>query len=158
RQGAARLATFLPPAAFNALWSQLERGALQARLTATLALLWRTPKNAINPVALDAVLGVLGQTRNADLREQAIRLIILALGDYRLKDPSVEAYTAYETALAVPHEWAQRIQRAVEPIFPSGDPTLDAEAARLLAMIEGDPNPVVAGKVLGMINERTPPT
>src|SRR5206468_1842584 len=113
RQAAARLATYLPEPAFKALWTQLERSAPQARLTATLALLWRTPRNALNPVAVESALALLGQTRNADLRLQAVRLIILGLGDYHLKDPSVEVYTAYEPANVPPPDLAQKIQRVL---------------------------------------------
>jgi putative heme-binding domain-containing protein len=157
RQAAARLATYLPDPAFKALWTQLGSGAPQARLTAALALLWRTPKNVLNPFAIDAALSVIAQSRSLALREEAVRLLILALGDYRLKEPSVEVYTAYESALPVSPDLAQRLQRVVEPIFPSGDAVLDAEVARLLAMIE-DSNPVVAGKVLGRIAEKSSPT
>jgi putative membrane-bound dehydrogenase-like protein len=158
RQDAARLATYLPEPAWKALWSQLSQGALQARLTASMALLWRTPPNSLNVSAIDAALSILGATHYPELRLQAVRLLILALGDYRLNDPGMEVFTGYEPALGpIPADLAERIRAKVETIFPSGNSTLDMESARLLAMVE-DATPAMSTKTLSLINDRTAPS
>jgi len=158
RQCAARLAVGLPESAWNALWTQLARGNIQARLTATMALLWRSSPAAINVVAIDSALAILGQTRVPDQRLQAIRLIMLGLGDYHLYHPSVEVYTGYEPALSVRENepLATKIQKAVADIFPSRDPFVDFEAARLLAMVEAT-DPSLPGKIIPLFTERSAP-
>src|SRR5438105_1038818 len=126
RQQAAHLATFLSDPAWKALWTQLEKGLPQARLTACLALVWRSPQKVINLTAVQIALSLLQQTRSAELRLEAIRLIILALGDYRLTEPSLEVFTAYEPALApLPADLMAKIRKVIEPVIPSGDVTLN---------------------------------
>ena len=84
RQSAARLAAYLPDAAWNALWTKQIKATPQTRLTLILALLWRSQtNNANNSQAIDAALTVLAHNKIPDHRLQAVRLIILALGDYR---------------------------------------------------------------------------
>jgi putative heme-binding domain-containing protein len=80
----------------------------------------------------------LAQSRDAGTRLDAVRLIILALGDWHLKDPPVEVFTAYQSAAPVPElaqspEFARLIRRLVTS---PGTSNLDLEASRLLAMIE----------------------
>jgi putative heme-binding domain-containing protein len=159
RQAAARLAVHLPDAAWNALWAQQVKGVPQARLTCILALLWRSPQNSINTPAIESALSVLGQSRIPDHRLQAIRLIILGLGDYHLNNPSIEVYTAYEPALSLQGQDAlvNKIRRAMVPIFPSGDPTVDFEAARLLGML-GDDAPDLPRKVISLVTDKSSPS
>jgi len=160
RQSAARLATVLTPPAWNALWTQHQRGGLpQARLTTTMANLWRTGSAQVNTAAVETALAVLTQDRSPDLRAQALRLILLGFGDYHLNKPSAELYTAYEAALSLDEQkpLLARLQSALVSFFPSGDPTMDSEAARLLAVIQaGDPS--LPGKLVTLLGERTSPT
>ncbi len=158
RQCAARLAASLPDLAWNALWKQQTKGLPQSRLTLTLALLWRSPHDSINAPAIDSALSVLAQSKAPSHRLDAIRLIILALGDYHLRDPSLEVYTGYELALSLAGQEAlgRRIGAAIRPLTPSGDFLVDAEAWRLLAMLEDD-DPESARKVLSFFKERTSP-
>jgi putative membrane-bound dehydrogenase-like protein len=151
RQAAALLATRLPEPAWKALWNQQKTAAWQARLTTTLAWLWRDPPASPDTNAIESALSVLAQSPLVDHRLQAIRLVILALGDYHLHSPSVEVFTAYEPALALDgiKPLTARIRKAVTGIFPSGNPTLDFEAARLLAMVEAD-DPKLPGKILAL--------
>ena len=158
RQNAARLAALLSDPAWKALWAQLEKGLPQARLTACLALLLRSPQRSINLQAVDTALSVLQQTRNPGLRSEAIRLIMLALGDYRLNEPSIEVFTAYEPAFGpLPAELMVKIRRAIEPIIPSGDTTLNFEAARLLAMVQDDSS-AAGARILALITDSTSPS
>ena len=158
-QAAALLATQLPEPAWKALWTQQRGGLPQARLTTALAHVWRSGSSQVNTAVVDTALAVLNQSRTASHRTDALRLIVLALGDYRLEKPSVEVYTAYETALSLTNQPAlsSRIQKAVVTLFPSGDVTTDLEAARVLAMLETS-DASVPGKIVQFLTERTSPT
>ena len=137
RQHAAQLAARLTPPAWNALWTQ-QRGSLpQARLTSALANLWRSSSSQVNTSVVETALAVLSQDRSPDLRAQALRLIMLGLGDYHLEKPSVELYTAYEAALPLNEHkpLLSRLQSTLVNLLPSGDAIVDSETARLLAWI-----------------------
>ncbi|HXJ57624.1 MAG TPA: HEAT repeat domain-containing protein, partial [Verrucomicrobiae bacterium] len=139
RQAAARLASGLPEVAWNALWKQQEAtGVSQSRLTTVLALLWRDGISQVHTTAVNTALSILNQTRAPEFREQALRLIFLGLGDAHLDKPSIELYTAYESALPLADHTAltSRLGKALVALLPSGDGYVDAEAARLLAVIE----------------------
>jgi hypothetical protein len=159
RQAAARLTTLVPEASWAKLWTSLEKAVPQARLSAAMAAVWRNPEGQIHTNTLKTALAVLKSTRDNDLRLQAVRLIILALGDYHLKDPSIEVYTAYE--LATPLKNLQTtvavIQSEVRPVFGSGHPLLDAETARLLGMLE-DKDTNLVRQVVEHITARSHPT
>ena len=159
RQCAARLATYLPTLAWNALWAQQLKGVPQARLTTTLALLWRSQSASINSPAIDSMLSVLAQDKIPDHRLQAIRLIMLALGDYRLRNPSVEVYTAYEPALSLTGQetLVRKIRAAIRPLAASGDFVVEAEAWRLLAMLEDDA-PELPPRIFSYFTEKSSPT
>jgi len=112
----------------------------------------------INLTAVQIALSLLQQTRSAELRLEAIRLIILALGDYRLTEPSLEVFTAYEPALApLPADLMAKIRKVIEPVIPSGDVTLNFEAARLLAMVQDD-STAAGARILALITEGSPPS
>jgi putative membrane-bound dehydrogenase-like protein len=158
-QTAAWLATDLSEPAWKALWRQQQSGPPQARLTTTLAQLWRDGFSQINTAAVESALAVLGQNNSPDLRSQALRLIMLGFGDYRLERPSVEVYTAYESALSLAENKAlvARLQSALTKLFPSGDETVDFEAARLLAVIQAD-DPSIPAKLAALISDRSTAT
>jgi putative membrane-bound dehydrogenase-like protein len=160
RQSAARLATHLPDAAWNALWAQQAKGSPQTRLTLALALLWRSQtNNIINPQAGEAALNVLAHDKIPDHRLQAVRLIIVALGDYHLHNPSVEVFTGYEPGLPLPHnpDLLRRIAAAVRPLLDSGDFLVQAESSRLLAMIE-DNDPETARALFSFLTAKSSAT
>jgi len=158
-QAAALLATALPEPAWNAVWTQQRNGLPQARLTTTLAHLWRNASSQVNTAAVETALATLSQNRAPDLRLQAIRLIVLGLGDYHLEKPSVELFTAYETALplAAHKTLATRIEKALAGLLLSGNPTVDYEAARLLAMLEAA-DPSLPAKIAAQLTDRSTPT
>ena len=142
RQAAARLASGLPEGAWSALRADLKHAAPQARLTGALATIWRHPEAPIHADAIETALDVFENAPDPALRLQAVRLIVLGLGDWHLVDPAVEVDTGYSVAqpLDTPERAAPaaRIRRLVDPSFPSGDARLDDETARLLAMLEDD--------------------
>src|SRR6185436_13167202 len=82
---------------------------------------------------------LLAQTRDLGLRLDVVRLLILALGDWHLNNPSVEVFTAYEPPVPIGNEFdVPALRRLVRGIIPSGHAALDTETARLLAMLEDD--------------------
>ena len=156
-QAAARLSTLLP----DNSWNPINAAALgrQGKLTTTLAVLWREHGTPVDTKSVESVLSALAETADNGLRLQAVRLVMLALGDWNLNRPSVEVYTGYEPASSLKghDELMARVLQAVRPLFPSGDAQLDAEAARLLAMLEDD-DPELMSKVIGKITETSSPT
>ncbi|MBI3418100.1 MAG: HEAT repeat domain-containing protein [Verrucomicrobia bacterium] len=152
RQAAARLATLLPEVGWTKYSTNLTRALPLARLTAAMADAQRHPEEELHSSTLETALAVLKTAREPDVRLQAVRLIMLACGDYHLQNPSVEVYTGYEMALSLDGRegMAARIQNVVRPVFGSGNVLLDGEAARLLAMVgDKDSNLVrqVAAKI-----------
>jgi putative membrane-bound dehydrogenase-like protein len=140
RQSAARLVAHLPTEQLASL-QQLPAvlAEPQARLSAALAASWNSPNTSADSV-VETALSVLQSTTSSDLRLQAVRLIMLALGDYHLHNPPVEIDTGYslQNSLAGREELCLRVRRAVRPLFPASDPRLSEEASRLLAMLEDD--------------------
>jgi len=158
-QAAALVAADLPEPAWKALWAQQQGGLPQARLTTALTHLWRSGSSQVNTAGVETALAVLSQNRAADLRLQALRLIAIGLGDYHLEKPSVELYTAYETALPLTSHkpLTGRIEKTLAGLFPSGEATVDFETARILSMIEAS-DPALPGKVVPFFTDRSPPT
>jgi putative membrane-bound dehydrogenase-like protein len=154
RQAAARLAAQMSQTAWRALWSDWDKTSQQMLLTAALAAAWRGGER---DRVVDTALAVFKESSLQDLQLQALRLIVIALGDYNLEHPPVEIFTAYSLSQAVPSPLAARILEATRPRFPSGVDRLDHELARLLAMLEDDA-PTSLRKVAAMWRETTSPT
>ena len=132
---------------------------MPSRLTATLALLDRNPANALNAGALDAALSAIAASQDRSQQLEAIRLVIRALGDYRVENPTLEVYAPYQPAVSLQglQPLVTRIQHTLREIFPTPDPDVNREAARLLAFVEDDaPSTPVA--TLGLITAQSPPT
>lgn len=149
RQAAARLAAFVPEQA---------PADLQARLTALQSLLWRQRPSSIQTNLIHQAASILELTRVPNQQIEAMRLIIAGLGDWNLHNPSVEAYTAYEPAAPLTGHDAlvARLRRIVRPLVSLGNPTVEFEAARLLAMLQ-DNDPQTPTKLLSKFNPRTSP-
>lgn len=106
---------------------------------AAVAQIWRTPDVLVHPEVIPALTNLLTQTRDTATRLDVVRLLILALGDWHLNNPSVEVFTSYELPVPPANEFnAPLLRRLVRGLIPSGDALLDTEAARLLAMLEDD--------------------
>jgi putative heme-binding domain-containing protein len=158
-QAAARLAALLPEPSFRALQAQQDKSGLpQGRLTVALAGLWRMGPGAPRTNILHTALQVLGQSREAGHRLDAVRLMILALGDWNLAKPSLEVFAGYESVhhLDPADPVAPRLRRALLELFPSEDGPLNLEAARLLAMLEAA-EPALNTKLLARLTERSAP-
>src|SRR5439155_6059888 len=127
-QDSARLAALLP----DNSWNSIHADALQTqgKLTETLATIWREHGRPVDTNAVESDLSALAETTDNRLRLQAVRLIMLALGDWNLNRPSVEVYAGYELAesLRGHQELVARIAKTIRLIFPSGDAHLDTEA------------------------------
>lgn len=158
RQAAARLAAALPDPAWQAFWAQAQRGSPQTRLTATLALLWRDLPPAVNAPAIEAALGALAQSNLPDHRLQALRLIVLALGDTPLAGAPADGCPGYEPGWSLQGQEALafKVRRALLPVFPSGQSQVDLESSRLLAMLEAGEIAWPA-RLATMWTERSPP-
>lgn len=162
RHGAARLAAALPEPAWKALLVLQKNGHAQARLTVTLAGLWRQPPAVTgrpDTNAIENVLGVLANSALLDYRRQSLRLLQLALGDWDLEGASQEVFTACTAALPLdPHSpLVARLRRTVTAWLPLRDHQGDAEAARLLAMLEAD-DPTLPAKFLAACTPRSSAT
>jgi putative membrane-bound dehydrogenase-like protein len=157
RQLAANLASGLPDASWENLWREARKAAPDARLTATLALAWRGPLP--HPLVTEEALEVLRQSKVPGQQLEALRLIILGLGDWRLTNSSAEVYTAYETALnpADVDGLAGRIAAAVAPILPSPDASVEMEAARVLAIVKAR-TPELKAKLVARLTGQSSPT
>lgn len=156
RLAAARLASALADAPWQALARELEQANLGARLSGFLAQMWRRA-SAGHPELLEPLMALLAQTKDPELRLDTVRLIILALGDWKLENPSLEVMTGCEAA-ALPSNQEpllNRLRAAARAQLPSGDADLDAEVVRLLAMLQ-DGDPRTARAVLGQITPQSP--
>jgi putative membrane-bound dehydrogenase-like protein len=164
RQAAARLAARLPTEVWNSLRRELEHAPAQprlrqAKLSGALATLWRSSQAGEQDGVTDVALSTLDATTDADLRGQALRLIAMALGDYHMKDPPIDAWTGYSLAGSLRGKEAavSRILKTVRPLFPSGHERLDMELSRLLAMLEDNKAETVR-KVAAFWTEKSSPT
>jgi putative membrane-bound dehydrogenase-like protein len=156
RQASARLASRLPEGAWERFVGERDKDTAQMRLTTALAVAWRDP----DAIAPDAVIGpaldAFARETDRDLRLQAVRLIMLALGDYHLHNPPAEVFTAYHPARPGPPVVAARVLPVIRPGFPSGEGRLDIELARLLAMLRDD-DPSTPGRVAAFWTDDSPP-
>ena len=155
RQAAARVASRLSDAAWQGLSGELAHADFGAQLSGLLAQMWRGSSGG-HPEALEPLVTILEQVKTSQLRLDAVRLIILALGDWNLEDPSLELYTGCE-AVDVPTDQVavlNRIRVATRTLLPSGDGDLETESARLLAMLR-DNDPRTARAVLGLVTPQS---
>ena len=87
---------------------------------------------------IEDVLRLLQMPDAHNLRRDAMRAVVLAMGDTDLRDLGRDAITNY-TVAAPPDDAARaRILAVVRPMFPSGDERTDLEISRVLAMIQDD--------------------
>lgn len=139
RQAAARIATHLPDSAWKHVQTDAANGSTQTRLSTVMAGLWREPPQAAHEGAINESLTLFAKSSDAGIRLQALRLMVLALGDYNLNAPPAEVFTGYSAPFKlVEGELRARVLQAVRAEFPSGSEVLDDELARLLAMLEDE--------------------
>ena len=158
RLAAARVASRLSEAAWNDLSTRVSEMDSGTRLTTQMAQMWRVPQGN-HPETLSPLATILDEANAPLLRLDAIRLIILALGDWNLHQPTREIYTGYEAA-ALPAnqtETLNHIRALARRQLPSDNAALNDEAARLLAMLEDD-DARSARAIVGMITPQSSAT
>lgn len=151
RLAAARVASLLSIPHWEGLVGAAESADPGTQLTWLLARLWRETGGG-NPDTLAPLAGILSAVKDPMLRLDTLRLIILALGDWNLPKPSMEVFTGCEAAVLPVNQDAAltKIRVATRALIPNTNPDVQAEAARLLAMLQ-DADPRVA-RVLANIN------
>lgn len=156
---AARLAQSLPLENWQAYYITLMRSGAQAQLSAALAVSMRFPTNTFSIPLLTTTLVALKTCRTPGEQLQALSFLSQAMGDWRILNPTLELYSAYEPQHPpLPGSTQERqILEAVRPMLKSPDPLLFAEAARVLGMLR-DPDPAVPTRLLDGIKPQTDPT
>jgi putative heme-binding domain-containing protein len=154
RLAAVRIASRLPGDAWLELTSVIPKNS-PAVTAAAVAQVWRTPDVTAHPEIVPALTNLLSQTRDTAVRLDIVRLLILALGDWHLNNPSVEVFTAYEPPVPPGNEFnVPELRRLARQLIPSGNALLDTEAARLLAILEDDDKRTPA-LLVSLITERS---
>jgi putative heme-binding domain-containing protein len=156
RQAAAHAASRLSRDSWTRLVASLPKKPSGAHLTAILAQIWRQPGGG-HPELLDGLTRILAESKEPVLRRDALRLIILALGDWNVQKPTRGLYAGYEAAALPANQGLvlSRIRVVARSLLPSGNSEVDAEAARLLAMLQ-DPDPRIPRVLLGFITFNSP--
>ncbi|HLY73482.1 MAG TPA: HEAT repeat domain-containing protein [Planctomycetota bacterium] len=149
RQAAARLAAVLPGSLWSVVDAACQNRSPQVRLSRALAAYWR------REVPDFEVARVLESVQEPELRLEAVRLLMIALGDQNIEKPAVEVYSCYAPAIIPTPEVRERILRAVRPLFPSRNPTLDLESSRLLGMLEDGDDETVK-RTAAFLSETSP--
>jgi putative membrane-bound dehydrogenase-like protein len=138
RLAATRVASLLDNDSWEDLTTVMPRNS-PAVVQAAIAQVWRTSERLVHPEVIGPLTNLLAQTRDPFTRRDVMRALILGLGDWNLKKPSIEVFTAYEPAAPPPEAIdAPSLRQVVRAQIPSGNALLDFEAARLLAMLEDD--------------------
>ncbi len=150
RLAAARLASLAPDDSWEEVIASTSRSTPLVQMGGILASIWRTPETAVFPQFVSSLTNLLAQSRDVTTRAEAVRLMILTMGDWHLVDPSVEVFTAYETAAQIA-EFSPFLRQA-RVGFPSGAAELDNETARLLAMFQDD-DPRVARAIASFLTD-----
>ena len=155
RQAATRAASLLSDASWQNFTNNLAQAEPGTQLSGLLAQIWRVPGGG-HPEVLAPLAAILEQAKDSQLRLDTVRLIILALGDWNLNNPSLELYTGCEAAaLPVKQEpMLNRLRLLTRSLLPSGNADLDVEAARLLAMLQ-DNDPRAARLVLSLVTPKS---
>ncbi|HMJ88933.1 MAG TPA: PVC-type heme-binding CxxCH protein, partial [Candidatus Acidoferrum sp.] len=156
RLAAARLASLAPDDCWEEVAASTARGTPMVQVGGLLAEMWRTSETTVFPQLASRLTNVLAQARDVATRTEAVRLMILAIGDWHLIDPSVEVFTAYEPAAPLPPEFAL-FSRQARAGFPSGNAALDTETARLLAMFQDD-DPRTARAIASLLTDNSAPS
>jgi putative heme-binding domain-containing protein len=89
-------------------------------------------------VTVDDVLRVLQMPDTAPLRRDAMRALVLAMGDTDLRERGVDALSNYSVAAPPDEATRAKILAVVRPMFPAGDELTNLEISRVLAMLQDD--------------------
>ena len=122
------------------------------------APLQETPATEWDASRASRASAAITASRGAASALRALRQLQLALGDWRIANPSADAFAPYEAAVPCTDAAIRAgLADAVRPHLESTDSRVTAEAARLLAMLEDD-SPAASEAVLRFITETSSPT
>jgi putative membrane-bound dehydrogenase-like protein len=138
RMAAARVMPGLKPDQFKQVGEMARKLSWRAALTTTLGFIWRTQAadQPYNAYAVDIGRRILEGKHSIELKLEATRVLQLALGDVGdvAAGPVFESYTP-----SVDIESHERdldpLRITIAKVFPTGNPHLDFELGRLVAMI-----------------------
>lgn len=147
RQAAWRLASLLPQAQWQQLAASVNRSAPTSEtLALEIAAVWRTPTGRERGLADDeaaaqrvfdlaaTALAMPGEPLRDDI---AIRLLMFAMGEWKLEAPASEFASAYVARREVSAAQRARLTQLVAKRFTTGSPAFQRELARVAAMARG---------------------
>ncbi len=139
RLAVARLASRLPEREWTQLWTANAKSTSGVRLTLGLAATQRPSAPRPNQPLVDWALQVFAAERHPELRLDALRLAVIALGEENWVATGQVALAAVQLAepLPVDHAARKQIRTLFQAGFPTGQEFVDLEFARLLALAEG---------------------
>jgi putative membrane-bound dehydrogenase-like protein len=135
----------------SAAYTKIELALIRAQLD---------PEATVVPRArVAATLRLLWAANDEDIRIEALRVLQLCLGDWRVDAPSVEAFSAYEARLQLERDDSLRrdLLAAARPLIRPGAGRVGEEAARLCAMLH-DEESDAATSALAVIDASTSAT
>lgn len=156
RQLAARLAAQLPKSQWDALKNSFTGGTTAQRLGGGLAIVWREPEVAFKTNVLELALSAWPATADAAQRLDAVRLMMVAMGDIRV-NPTNPVPDTFELGAALPgrDREIERVRKALRTGFSATAQLVNVESARLLAMLQED-DEKLARQVVARITFSTP--
>jgi putative heme-binding domain-containing protein len=157
RLAAARVASRLDNESWLRLTTLIPRHS-PAVADAAVAQAWRTPDFLVHPEMIPALTNLLASTRDPLVQLDAVRLLILALGDWHLNNPTIEVNSGYEFPTPPGNQInVPALRQVIRKTIPSSNSDLNTEAARLLAMLEDD-DTRTARILVGFITSRSTAT
>jgi len=159
RQLAARIASRLSDVTWQGLQVNLEQAAPALRVNGLLARLWREGEGVAHPEVVRSVSGMLGVGNPPEVLTDALRVLLLALGDVNSFQPSEPLYTGYELLAppGLPEADLVKLCQALRLVAASSKSPANAEASRLLAMLADD-DPRLPAAVLCQATNDSPAT
>jgi len=141
-------------------WRQLTNGLAGASVVARLAVaqagIERQQAPGLKIGAVETALAAFRSSTEPAIRLEAVRLLMLAFGDWRLDAATNNCFAGYELKLPLTG-WSAitaRVREALRAAFPLNSEPLDMEVSRLLAMLEDDA-PFLPAKVLSRITPQS---
>lgn len=156
------LAAKLPEAQWQQLVKQSSKKSPLYNLMLARARLKRHPvTNEPNADSLSRAISVLRQPEKGtpELGLQALKVVRDSFGGFRYDAPTAGAFASYELKISPTNrpDMTAAVLQATRPLFPTGNPIVDAELARTLALFE-DNDPATPLRMLGAFGSQTPVT
>lgn len=153
----ARLASALNEEEWKRFLAVTTNGAHSVRAIAGMATVFRYQKHSFNPELINLATGIFQKATDPLMRMDALRLIIVGLGDYPGDEPSSKISTVFETT-ADEREIASafaRVMFTLRPIFPGAAPMENIEFSRIFAILK-DPVQKTALHFATMVTPQSP--